>query len=197
METHPCVSEVAHIQEQHQQPQQQQQQSESVVNIKRVSLPFVSHGLMDTDMSKADDVTHMLKQKLHHVEALVDGSTQLVNLSSMDNNCDSVVNIPKELILITLVSQEQALYNPKHALYRSTKSKDEKWAEIGSQVGWTGEWAGGSLSIVINTKIYICLWNIPNEHRYTMQGKMEGHAGPILSRTEARQSKYQSQMEVL
>lgn len=143
METHPCVSEVAHMQEQHQQPQQQQQQSESVVNIKRVSLPFVSHGLIDTDMSKADDVSHILKQKLHHVETLVDGSTQLVNLSSMDNNCDSVVNIPKELILITLVSQEQALYNPKHALYRSTKSKDEKWAEIGNHVGWTGEWGGG------------------------------------------------------
>lgn len=162
METHPCVSEVAHMQEQHQQPQQQQQQSESVVNIKRVSLPFVSHGLIDTDMSKADDVTHILKQKLHHVETLVDGSTQLVNLSSMDNNCDSVVNIPKELILITLVSQEQALYNPKHALYRSTKSKDEKWAEIGNHVGWTGEWGGLYQLLSIPKYTYVCGIFLPN-----------------------------------
>ncbi|XP_017840587.1 probable basic-leucine zipper transcription factor R isoform X2 [Drosophila busckii] len=55
----------------------------------------------------------------------------------MDGLCESVVNIPKELILISLVSQEQALYNPKHQHYRSTKSKDEKWCEIGSHVGWT------------------------------------------------------------
>lgn len=185
------------MQEQHQQ-QHHQQQSESVVNIKRVSLPFVSHGLLDTDMSKGDDVPHILKQKPQHVETLVTGSTQLVNLSSMDHNSDSVVNIPKELILISLVSQEQALYNPKHSLYRSTKSKDEKWAEIGRNMGWTGEWSGvESLSIVINTKIYICLWNILIGNRCTMQVEMEGHAGPILPRTETRQSKYQSQVEIL
>lgn len=162
METHPCVGEVAHMQEQQ---QHHHHQSESVVNIKRVSLPFVSHGLLDSDMSKGDDVTHILKQKPQHVETLVTGSTQLVNLSSMDNNSDSVVNIPKELILISLVSQEQALYNPKHSLYRSTKSKDDKWAEIGRHMGWTGEKSVvNSLSIVINTKIYMFL-----EYSYPIQ----------------------------
>ncbi|KAH8373430.1 hypothetical protein KR009_006848 [Drosophila setifemur] len=53
------------------------------------------------------------------------------------NMDESVVSIPKELILISLVSQEQSLYNPKHPNYRSTKTKDEKWLEIGSNVGWT------------------------------------------------------------
>ncbi|XP_034483119.1 bromodomain-containing protein DDB_G0280777 [Drosophila innubila] len=134
METLPCASGVAQLQEH----QQQQQQSDSLVNIKRVSLPFVSHhSLMDTVMTKADEVGHILKEKPQHTEALVNSSAQLLNLSSMDSLCESVVNIPKELILISLVSQEQALYNPKHQLYRSTKSKDEKWSEIGVHVGWT------------------------------------------------------------
>ncbi|EDW79227.2 uncharacterized protein Dwil_GK25760 [Drosophila willistoni] len=51
---------------------------------------------------------------------------------------ENSVTIPKEQLLISLVAQEQALYNPKHQNYRSTKSKDEKWNEIGSHVGWTG-----------------------------------------------------------
>ncbi|XP_068149856.1 putative uncharacterized protein DDB_G0271606 [Drosophila tropicalis] len=51
---------------------------------------------------------------------------------------ENSVTIPKEQLLISLVAQEQALYNPKHQNYRSTKCKDEKWNEIGSHVGWTG-----------------------------------------------------------
>ncbi|XP_064545718.1 putative mediator of RNA polymerase II transcription subunit 26 [Drosophila montana] len=134
METLPCASEVAQMQE-----HQQQQQSETLVNIKRVSLPFERQSPMDTDMTKAEDVGQMLKQKPQHAATLVGvaAQAQLVNLSSIDSLCENVVNIPKELILISMVSQEQALYNPKHQLYRSTKSKDEKWSEIGSHVGWT------------------------------------------------------------
>ncbi|XP_017014355.2 serine-rich adhesin for platelets isoform X1 [Drosophila takahashii] len=62
---------------------------------------------------------------------------QLVNLSIDASLGENVVSIPKELILISLVSQEQSLYNPKHPNYRSTKTKDEKWLEIGSNVGWS------------------------------------------------------------
>ncbi|XP_020815905.1 uncharacterized protein LOC110189957 [Drosophila serrata] len=62
---------------------------------------------------------------------------QLVNLSMEASLGENVVSIPKELILISLVSQEQSLYNPKHPNYRSTKVKDEKWLEIGSNVGWS------------------------------------------------------------
>ncbi|XP_017042428.1 mediator of RNA polymerase II transcription subunit 15 [Drosophila ficusphila] len=62
---------------------------------------------------------------------------QLVNLSIDGSLGENVVTIPKELILISLVSQEQSLYNPKHPNYRSTKTKDEKWLEIGSNVGWS------------------------------------------------------------
>ncbi|KAH8295818.1 hypothetical protein KR018_010160 [Drosophila ironensis] len=62
---------------------------------------------------------------------------QLVNLSMETSLTENVVSIPKELILISLVSQEQCLYNPKHPNYRSTKTKDEKWLEIGGNVGWT------------------------------------------------------------
>ncbi|XP_017127968.1 epidermal growth factor receptor substrate 15 homolog [Drosophila elegans] len=62
---------------------------------------------------------------------------QLVNLSIDASLGENVVSIPKELILISLVSQEQSLYNPKHPNYRSTKTKDEKWMEIGSNVGWS------------------------------------------------------------
>ncbi|XP_022231821.2 uncharacterized protein LOC111080494 [Drosophila obscura] len=70
---------------------------------------------------------------------------QLGNLSMDSSLGDNVVSIPKELILLSLVSQQQCLYNPKHPHYRSTKSKDEKWAEIGGQVGWSdtqckGKW---------------------------------------------------------
>ncbi|KAM8708094.1 hypothetical protein ACLKA7_015119 [Drosophila subpalustris] len=132
METLPCSNGVGQLQE-----HQQQQQSDTLVNIKRVSVPFESHSLMDTVMTKADEVAQILKEKPQHTETLVGNSAQLLNLSNMDSLCESVVNIPKELILISLVSQEQALYNPKHQLYRSTKSKDEKWSEIGVHVGWT------------------------------------------------------------
>lgn len=125
METLPCVTGVAQLQE-----HQQQQQSDTLVSIKRVSLPFVSHSLMDTVMTKADEVGQILKEKTHHTESLVTNSTQLLNLSSMDSLCESVVNIPKELILISLVSQEQALYNPKHQLYRSTKAKMKNGAKL-------------------------------------------------------------------
>ncbi|KAH8350418.1 hypothetical protein KR067_012926 [Drosophila pandora] len=62
---------------------------------------------------------------------------QLVNLSMDANLPENMVSIPKELILISLVSQQQSLYNPKHPHYRSTKIKDEKWLEIGGNVGWT------------------------------------------------------------
>lgn len=65
---------------------------------------------------------------------------QLVNLSMDANLPENMVSIPKELILISLVSQQQSLYNPKHPHYRSTKIKDEKWLEIGGNVGWTGKW---------------------------------------------------------
>lgn len=145
METIPCASEVAQMHE-----HQQQQQSESLVNIKRVSLPFERQSPMETDMTKAEDVAQMLKQKPQHAGTLVGvaAQAQLVNLSSMDSLCENVVNIPKELILISMVSQEQALYNPKHQLYRSTKSKDEKWSEIGSHVGWTGDIAVPHILII-------------------------------------------------
>ncbi|XP_034107403.1 uncharacterized protein LOC117570073 [Drosophila albomicans] len=135
METLPCASEVAQMQ-----GHQHQQQSDSLVSIKRVSLPFGSHSLMEAVITKADDVSQILKsQKSQHTDSLVENAAQLVtpSNSSMDSLCESVVTIPKELILISLVSQEQALYNPKHQLYRSTKSKDEKWNHIGNQVGWS------------------------------------------------------------
>ncbi|KAH8242149.1 hypothetical protein KR026_006421 [Drosophila bipectinata] len=62
---------------------------------------------------------------------------QLVNLSLDANLAENMVSLPKELVLISLVSQEQSLYNPKHLHYRSTKIKDEKWLEIGLSVGWS------------------------------------------------------------
>ncbi|TDG45269.1 hypothetical protein AWZ03_008331 [Drosophila navojoa] len=131
MESLQCASEVAHMAE--------QQQTESLVNIKRISVPFGSQGLMGTDMAKAEDVTQLLKQKPQHTGTLGSVSTQaqLASLSSIDSLCESVVDIPKEVILISMVSQEQALYNPKNPLYRNTKSKDEKWSEIANHVGWT------------------------------------------------------------
>ncbi|XP_037938973.1 GATA zinc finger domain-containing protein 10 [Teleopsis dalmanni] len=49
---------------------------------------------------------------------------------------EEIVSMPKEMILITLVSQEQALYNPKHTNYRNTQRKDQKWLEIAESVGW-------------------------------------------------------------
>ncbi|KAH8260921.1 hypothetical protein KR044_000636, partial [Drosophila immigrans] len=79
-------------------------------------------------------------QMLKSQKSLVENAAQLVTpplLAVMDSLSGKVVAIPKELILISLVSQEQALYNPKHQLYRSTKSKDEKWQQIGGQVGWS------------------------------------------------------------
>lgn len=46
--------------------------------------------------------------------------------------------VAKEILLISLVSKEQALYNPKHENYRNTQRKDMKWLEISEHVGWTG-----------------------------------------------------------
>ncbi|XP_073837030.1 uncharacterized protein isoform X2 [Musca autumnalis] len=65
----------------------------------------------------------------------------MMNLSDMADLSqemqDDIVSIPKEVILISLVSQEQALYNPKHEHYRNTQRKDMKWMEIAERVGWT------------------------------------------------------------
>lgn len=70
---------------------------------------------------------------------------QMMNLSDMTDLSqeiqeDMVVTMPvaKEILLISLVSQEQALYNPKHENYRNTHRKDMKWLEISEQLGWTG-----------------------------------------------------------
>ncbi|XP_065361156.1 probable WRKY transcription factor protein 1 [Calliphora vicina] len=69
---------------------------------------------------------------------------QMMNLSDMTDLSqeiqeDMVVTMPvaKEILLISLVSQEQALYNPKHENYRNTHRKDMKWLEISEQLGWT------------------------------------------------------------
>ncbi|XP_011186673.2 uncharacterized protein Adf1_46 [Zeugodacus cucurbitae] len=66
---------------------------------------------------------------------------QLVTLGNMGNINhglhEDIVSIPKEVMLISLVSQEQALYNPKHEYYRNTHRKDAKWLEISDTVGWT------------------------------------------------------------
>lgn len=66
---------------------------------------------------------------------------QLINLGNMASIThglnEDVVSIPKEVMLISLVSQEQALYNPKHEFYRNTHRKDSKWLEIADTVGWT------------------------------------------------------------
>lgn len=63
-----------------------------------------------------------------------------MNLSDMADLAmqEDIVALPKEVILISLVSQEQALYNPKHENYRNTKRKDQKWLEIAENLGWTG-----------------------------------------------------------
>lgn len=64
----------------------------------------------------------------------------MLNLSDItDLTQDDIVQVPKEMILISLVSQEQALYNPKHENYRNTHRKDVKWLEIAECVGWTGK----------------------------------------------------------
>ncbi|XP_050334906.1 uncharacterized protein LOC126762287 [Bactrocera neohumeralis] len=66
---------------------------------------------------------------------------QLINIDNMGSINhglnEDVVSIPKEVMLISLVSQEQALYNPKHEFYRNTHRKDSKWLEIADNVGWT------------------------------------------------------------
>lgn len=66
----------------------------------------------------------------------------MMNLSDMTDLSqevqEDIVTIPKEVILISLVSQEQALYNPKHENYRNSQRKDMKWMEISENVGWTG-----------------------------------------------------------
>uniref|UniRef100_A0A1B0ANM7 MADF domain-containing protein n=1 Tax=Glossina palpalis gambiensis TaxID=67801 RepID=A0A1B0ANM7_9MUSC len=63
---------------------------------------------------------------------------QMLNLSDItDLTQDDIVQVPKEMVLISLVSQEQALYNPKHENYRNTHRKDVKWLEIAECVGWT------------------------------------------------------------
>ncbi|XP_061397540.1 homeobox protein 13 [Musca vetustissima] len=65
----------------------------------------------------------------------------MMNLSDMADLSqemqEGIVSLPKEVILISLVSQEQALYNPKHENYRNTHRKDIKWMEIAENVGWT------------------------------------------------------------
>lgn len=78
----------------------------------------------------------------HHHHSPVD-EEQMMNLSDMADLSqdiqEDIVAIPKEVILISLVSQEQALYNPKHENYRNTQRKDIKWMEISENVGWTGK----------------------------------------------------------
>jgi len=114
---------------------------------------------------------------------------QLVNLSIDASLGENVVSIPKELILISLVSQEQSLYNPKHPNYRSTKTKDEKWLEIGSNVGWSGE----LVPVAPPPKITPILLR-----RCAVQVQMEGHEGSVLPGTQTREGLCQSgQVEVL
>lgn len=80
----------------------------------------------------------------HHHQHSPGDEDQMMNLSDMAADLsqemhEGIVAIPKEVILISLVSQEQALYNPKHENYRNTQRKDMKWMEIAENVGWTGE----------------------------------------------------------
>ncbi|XP_058976234.1 probable basic-leucine zipper transcription factor C [Musca domestica] len=79
-----------------------------------------------------------LEDHHHHQHSPVD-EEQIMNLSDMADLAmqEDIVALPKEVILISLVSQEQALYNPKHENYRNTKRKDQKWLEIAENLGWT------------------------------------------------------------
>lgn len=70
----------------------------------------------------------------------------MMNLSDMTDLSQEIedidggfVPVAKEVIFISLVSQEQALYNPKHENYRNTHKRDTKWLEIADSVGWTGK----------------------------------------------------------
>lgn len=56
---------------------------------------------------------------------------------TLQEQANHLASIPKEVMLISLVSQEQALYNPKHEFYRNTHRKDSKWLEIADTIGWT------------------------------------------------------------
>ncbi|XP_055855706.1 uncharacterized protein LOC129918962 [Episyrphus balteatus] len=42
----------------------------------------------------------------------------------------------KQIVLITLVSQEPAIFNSKHDDYRNIPKKDELWLAMSKQVGW-------------------------------------------------------------
>uniref|UniRef100_A0A1I8NXE5 MADF domain-containing protein n=1 Tax=Stomoxys calcitrans TaxID=35570 RepID=A0A1I8NXE5_STOCA len=98
-------------------------------------------------LSSTDNANHQtlhvaaggLSDHHHHQHSPVD-EDQMMNLSDMADLSqemqESIVAIPKEVILISLVSQEQALYNPKHENYRNTQRKDMKWKEIADNVGW-------------------------------------------------------------
>ncbi|XP_004534080.1 myb-like protein I isoform X2 [Ceratitis capitata] len=71
------------------------------------------------------------QQQQHHLVNLGDITDLTPELH------EDIVSIPKEVMLISLVSQEQALYNPKHKFYRNTSRKDAKWHEIANTIGWT------------------------------------------------------------
>ncbi|XP_054733419.1 uncharacterized protein LOC129241221 [Anastrepha obliqua] len=74
---------------------------------------------------------HLNQQQQHNIVSLGDISELTHELH------EDIVSIPKEVVLISLVAQEQALYNPKHEYYRNSHRKDAKWMEIAETVGWS------------------------------------------------------------
>lgn len=128
------------------------------------------------------DTVQVLQQQQHHElqtqpkGELVHSQQELVNLSEHMHVIREIVSIPKEVILITLVSQEPALYNPKHELYRNTVQKDQKWMQISDSVGWPGQLK----------MLFLCTKSIWETHfqfffscfafRISVQGQMESYA---------------------
>ncbi|XP_075161086.1 uncharacterized protein LOC142233907 [Haematobia irritans] len=97
--------------------------------------------MMETITLAANNTTQGLDGHHHHRNS-TEEDDQIMNLSDMAELSpqlpdEDIVALPKEVILITLVSQEQSLYNPKHENYRNTHRKDMMWMDIAKNVGWT------------------------------------------------------------
>ncbi|XP_055905424.1 uncharacterized protein LOC129940922 [Eupeodes corollae] len=64
-------------------------------------------------------------------------------ISNSNDSCSDVYELnraeaeSKQIVLITLVSQEPAIFNSKHEDYRNIAKKDELWLAMSKQVGWS------------------------------------------------------------
>lgn len=71
------------------------------------------------------------------VEHIQQQQQQQQDTDYQQENSNGPESETRQNILITLVSQEPAIFNSKHEDYRNTAKKDELWTAMSKQVGWT------------------------------------------------------------